>query len=116
MGKNGYLQRQKQFTHAAQDATRQTYTQFLTDTLILTLNDSEVMGKDTFGEERIRKVLDAWGKKYDEFFEALMKTPETDYVRQKMDNALKAICKSGKFVPFEKRYDYLPEISYEKKR
>ena len=84
--------------------------------LILTLNDPEIMGKDVFGEARIRRILDGWGKKYDYYFDALTKGDEADYYRQKLDDKIKAICKSGDFVPFEQRYDWLPEIRYENKR
>lgn len=49
MAKNGYLARRKVRDGVLQDATRQTYQQYMTDTLILTLNDPEVMGKDVFG-------------------------------------------------------------------
>lgn len=34
-----------------------------------------------------------------------------------MDAAMKRICgKSGDFVPFEKRYEWLPEITYGQKK
>ena len=53
MAKNGYLARRKVRDSVLQDATRQTYQQYMTDTLILTLNDPEVMGKDVFGYKRL---------------------------------------------------------------
>ena len=114
MGKrNGYLARQKVRDGVLQDATRQTYQQYMTDTLILTLNDPEVMGKDVFGYKRLKKVLEAWGKCYDRYFDALTKNPEADYAREKMDRLMKQICgDSGDFVPFEERYEWLPEITY----
>ena len=67
MGKNGYLERRKVRDTVMQDAIRQTYQQYMTDMLILTLNDPEVMGKDVFGYKRLKKVLDAWGKNYDKY-------------------------------------------------
>lgn len=113
MGKNGYLQRRKARDTVMQDAIRQTYQQYLTDMLILTLNDPEVMGKDVFGYARLKKVLDAWGKKYDEYFDALTMNPEADYARDKMDAAIKGIVKDHQdFFPFEERYKWLPEIRY----
>lgn len=116
MGKNGYLERRKVRDNVMQDAIRQTYQQYMTDTLILTLNDPDVMGKDVFGYKRLKKVLDAWGKCYDKFFDALTKNDEADYARAKMDQAMQRICEgSGDFIPFEKRYDWLPEITYGKK-
>ncbi len=39
MGKNGYLAKRKIRDNVMQDAIRQTYQQYMTDTLILTLND-----------------------------------------------------------------------------
>ena len=100
-----------------QDAIRQTYQQYMTDTLIPTLNDPEVMGKDVFGYVRLKRVLDAWGKKYDQFFDALTKNPEADYARAKMDAAMKAIVWNNQdFIPFEQRYQWLPEIRYDGKR
>lgn len=113
--KNDYLARQKARDRVLQDATRQTYQQYMTDTLILTLNDPDVMGKDVFGYGRLMKVLDAWGKKYDQYFDALTKNPEADYAREKMDRCMKVITGEERFIPFEKRYDWLPDIDYEKK-
>jgi predicted TIM-barrel fold metal-dependent hydrolase len=85
----------------------------MTDTLMFTLNDPEVMGKDVFGHARLKKVLEAWGRYYDKFFDALTLNPEADYARAKMDEVLKRICgDSGDFIPFEERYDWLPEIRY----
>lgn len=116
MGKNNYLARQKERDRVLQAATRQTYQQYMTDTLILTLNDPEVMGKDVFGYKRLKKVLDAWGKYYDLFFDALTKNPEANYAREKMDRLMKQICgDTGDFIPFEQRYEWLPEITYGKK-
>lgn len=115
--KNDYLARRKVRDTVLQDATRQTYQQYMTDMLILTLNDPEVMGKDVFGYARLKKVLDAWGKNYDKYFDALTKNPEADYAREKIDAAMKRICgNSGDFIPFEQRYDWLPDITYGKKK
>lgn len=110
--KGSFAQQLEARTRLLQQATRDTFVQYMTDMLILTLNDPDVMGKDVFGEARIRKILDAWGKKYDDYFDALTKSSEADYYQHKLDEKLRAICKSGDFVPFEKRYEWLPEIRY----
>ena len=115
--KNDYLVRQEAKKRTLQDATRQTFVQYMADTLMFTLNDPEVMGKDVFGHARLKKVLEAWGRYYDKFFDALTLSPEADYARAKMDEVLKRICgDSGDFIPFEERYDWLPEIRYGHKR
>ncbi len=103
---SAFLQQMNELRIASQNATKETYTQYLTDTLVLTLNDYG------WGEQRIRKLLADWGKVYDEYFDALRKEPETDYYRSKMDERIKDICKSGDWIPFEDRYRYLPEMKY----
>ena len=103
---SSFLQQMKELRLAVQDATKETYTQYLTDTLVLTLNDYG------WGEQRIRKFLDDWGKNYDKYFDALRKEPETDYCRAKLDERMKDICKSGDWIPFEDRYKFLPEMGY----
>lgn len=113
MGKKGtFAQQIQERNRVLQQATRDTFVQYMTDMLILTLNDPDVMGKDVFGEVRIRKILEALGKYYDEYFDALTKKPEADYMQSKMDEKLKMICKSGDFSPFTDRYEWLPEIKY----
>ena len=117
MGKNGYLERRKVRDTVLHDAIGQTYQQYMTDTLILTMNDTEVLGNDVFGFKRLKKILDAWGKKYDLYFDALTKKAEADYARVKMDAAMKLICgDSQDFIPFERRYEWLPEIRYDIRR
>lgn len=78
MGKNGYLERRKARDTVMQDAIRQTYQQYMTDMLILTLNDPEVMGKDVFGYKAAETGPGCLGKKYDQYFDALTKKPEAD--------------------------------------
>lgn len=113
--KNDYLARQKNKEKVLQEATRQTYVQYMTDLIMLTLNDPEVMGKDAFGYVRLKKVLEAMSQNYDRYFDALTLNPEADYARVKMDEALRRICGDAEdFLPFEKRYDWLPEITYGK--
>ena len=104
--KNALLERQADFRRAIQDATKETYAQYLTDTLVLTLSDYG------WGEQRIRKLLADWGATYDEYFDAMRTVPETDYYRAKMDERIAAICRSGNWQKFEDRYKYLPEMRY----
>lgn len=116
MGKrNGYLDRKAQRDIVMQEATRQTYVQYMTDILVMTLNDPAVMGKDVFGKTRITKVLKECGKKYDTYHAALEKGGESDYFRVKIDEAIKRIIGESDFVPFDQRYEWLAKISYDKK-
>lgn len=110
---NGYLQRKAQRELVIQQATRQTHEQYMIDMLIITLNDPAVMGKNVFGYLRIKKVLSAIGKNYDKYFPALTKDDEADYCRAKIDEAIKRIC-GDEFVPFEQRYEFLRNITYDR--
>lgn len=109
MKRSGYLQKQKTAVDAYSQAEKETYIQFMTDTLILTLNDPEVMGKDVFGRQRIKKVVEAWGRVYDQYHGALEKGDEQDYHQVKMDDALRSILGEEGFVPFKRRYDWIRE-------
>ena len=112
MGKNGYLARQKTVIDVYRQAEKQTYIQFMTDTLMLTLNDPKVMGKDVFGKERIKKLVAAWGKTFDKFHGALEKGDEADYYQEKMDVLLKRILGGDDFHPFSERYDWIKQQKY----
>lgn len=112
MGRNGYLDRQKKIVGAYRQAEKETYIQFMTDTLILTLNDPEVMGKDVFGKKRIEKVVLAWGKVYDEFHGALEKGDEADFFQEVLDRRLKRVLGEKDFHPFRERYEWLKQQVY----
>ena len=48
-GKNGYLKQRRAEIEAYRQAEKETYIQYMTDMLMVTLNDPEAMGKDVFG-------------------------------------------------------------------
>lgn len=112
MKKSGYLQRQKAAVGVYRQAEKDTYIQFMTDTLMVTLNDPAVMGKDVFGKQRIKKVVEAWGKAFDKYHGALEKNDEADYWQEKLDQQLRAIL-GDELVPFPKRYDWIPQFGYD---
>ena len=117
MKQSGLLKRQKaereKRDRTLQDATRQTFVQYMAEMFFFALNDPEVMGKDVLGYARLKRVLDAAEQNYDKFFDALTLNPEADYARQKMDDIMRRIVPKGEpFVPFEERYKWLPAITY----
>ena len=103
---SAFLARQADYRRASQEAMRKTFTQYLTDTLVITLN------RKGYGEKRIRDFLELWGQVYDEFFDCLRDVPETDYYRTKLDEVLKPLCTMEPFIPFEGRYEFLPDMRY----
>lgn len=113
---SGYLKRRKARDGVMEQAYKQTYQQYMTDMFIIALNDPAVMGKDVLGYKRLMRVLLAVEANYDRFFDALTKNAEADYSRVKMDAIMQNICPPEKFIPFEKRYEWLPEITYETRK
>ena len=113
---SGYLKRRKARDGVMEQAYKQTYQEYMTDMFIIALNDPAVMGKDVLGYKRLMRVLLAVEANYDRFFDALTKNAEADYARVKMDAIMQNICPPEKFIPFEKRYEWLPEITYEPRK
>ena len=113
MKRNAYLTRQQAKESVLQQATAEIYQQFMADTLMLTLNDPEIMGKDTFGYERLKRVAERWSRYIDQFYPALTGGPEADYLQTKMDEGIRQIMRGSEdFKPFEERYDWLPKNKY----
>lgn len=114
--RNAYLARRDAIEQQIWDAAQSTFVQYMADLFTLTLNDSQFMGKDTFGAARIKAVIEGV-KHYDGLYhEALETKAESDYLRETLDKNLLRILRNGpEFVPFRKRYPWLKEIRYRKK-
>ena len=82
------------------------------DMMCLALHDPEVMGRDTFGAERLKKVHAAMYEYEKMFHEAWVNTPESDYYQEKLDGALREIF--GEIDSFQVRYPYTKEWNYHK--
>lgn len=108
--RNDMPARQKAELTTFRQAEKETYIQFMTDTLVLTLNDPEIMQKDVFGKKRIQRVLEGWGKKYDQYCGALYPGDEADYHQIKLDERLSQIF-GDDFEKFGKRYYWLNDLT-----
>lgn len=106
--KVGYIQRRDARVNVYREAEKDTTIQFMTDMLMLTLNDPDVMGKDVFGKKRLARVIKAWGEKWDQYHGALEAGDERDYYQEKLDQALRRIIGDA-LIPFRERYDWLSE-------
>lgn len=73
------------------------------DLIAIVQADSAVMGKDTFGPERITRISDARNALMDKYVNALEPHPEADYLREDIDRRLKQIMKD-RFAPWKDRY------------
>ena len=116
MGKNDFLARQRALQQAFFDAGIQSGRQQIMDMLSLVLNDPSIMGKDTFGKDRLIRVITGIGEYIDKYQTAWEKSDEADYYQKKMDAALAAIYGESLHDSFYDRYRYAPEYDYTKGR
>lgn len=82
------------------------------DMVSIVLRDPDIMGKDTFGKERLLKVVKGVGDYVDYFQKAWEKHDETDVYRDKLDKALADAYGEGMYDSFMMRYEYAPEYDY----
>jgi len=75
------------------------------DALTLVLNDKEVMGKDTFGQDRLNKLCVALNAKIGEILPGMSDAVNASYIRAQVDRELEKICKES-FEPWEVRYEF----------
>ena len=116
MAKKDFLARQAAVNHGYFEAGLQMGRQQILDLVSLVLRDPEIMGKDTFGKDRLLKVVKGVGDYIDLYQKAWEKDNETDYYRAKLDEALAEAYGEGLHDSFLERYPYAPEYSYVKGR
>jgi hypothetical protein len=114
MGKNDYLAKQRAVQMAFFEAGLQSGRQQIMDMMSLVLNDKEIMGRDTFGKDRLVRVITGIGKYIDKFQTAWEKSDEADYYQNKLDAALAEIYGESLHDSFYERYKYAPEYNYQK--
>lgn len=112
MAKNGYLERQRIEKQAHFDAGLQMGRQQILDMMCISLNDPDVMGKDTFGKDRLLRLVKAIGEYIDVFQKAWERDPETDYYRAKLDDWLARIYGDEMHDSFNTRYEYCTDFNY----
>lgn len=111
---NAYLAKQAAVNHGYFTAGLQSGRQQILDLVSLVLRDPEIMGKDTFGKDRLLKVVKGVGDYIDLYQKAWEKTDETDYYRAKLDAALAEAYGEGLHDTFSKRYEYCCDYDYMK--
>ena len=90
-GKNDFLAKQRAMQQAFFEAGLASGRQQIMDMMSLVLNDKEIMGKDTFGKDRLVKVIKGIGEYIDKYQPAWEKSDEADYYQKKMDASLASI-------------------------
>lgn len=113
---NHYLARQQAIQQAYFDEGLRCGRQQILDMMSLVLRDPDIMGKDTFGKDRLIKVVQGIGGKIDQYQPAWEKTDETDYYQSKLDAELADAYGDDLHDSFHKRYEFAPEYDYNKGR
>ena len=114
MAKNDFMARQKAIQRGFFDTGLRCGRQQIIDMLSLVLRDQDIMGKDTFGKDRLLKVIKGIGEYIDTYQKAWEKDDETDYYRAKIDAALAEAYGENLHDSFLQRYDSAPEFDYTK--
>lgn len=110
MGKISGMQRYaEQFAQAKVEATQRLISQYMIDTLQMTLHQTEGWGYD-----RIMRLTEAWVQTQREYTPALNSNdPAADVMQEHMDRVMAQII-SGKqeLRPFPERYHELRKVTY----
>ena len=114
MSKNGYLEKRAALNQGFLDAGEQLGMQKMWDYIQLALRNPEVMGKDTFGKDRLIKIVKAIGEKIDYFQPAWEKCDDADYYQKEMDDSLAKVYGESLADSFYERYQFAPEFDYMK--
>lgn len=99
----------EQFAQAKVEAAQRLISQYMIDTLQMTLHQTEGWGYD-----RIMRITEAWQQTRDEYMPVLnSKDPSADVMQEHMDRVMTQII-SGKqdLKPFGERYDELRKVTY----
>lgn len=116
MRKNDYIARRDAERKGFFTAGEQVGRQIMLDMMVLALRDPDIMGKDTFGKDRLLKVVKGIEHYMDVFDKAFQATDETDYWRAKLDAALADAFGEGMHDTFSQRYEYCRDYDYVKGR
>ena len=110
--KSGYMQREVAMQDSFFNAGKDFGMQLMMDCWQMALNDSDVMGKDVIGGDRMEKIFYVVSDLVHFYHDASnIKNPEADVLQEKMDAKLRKIWKK-KLVPFEQRYTMIKKCKY----
>ena len=111
--KNSYLEKQRAMQQGFLDVGEQFGLQKMWDYVQIVLHDPKVMGKDTFGAERLDKIFQALKTVADEYHIAFTNDKEADYYQEMLDRQIRDIW-GDKTMPFYERYPELKQVRYDK--
>ena len=115
MGRNDFLEKQKQRDRKFFEAGMQFGMQLVTDFHQLTLHDKSVMGSRVLGRVMLEKVAANCAKLDDHFYNAFSGTVDADYLQEEMDAGLREIF-GADLIPCRERYPMMKQFDYTKSR
>ena len=106
---SGMIAFAEQFAQAKVEAAQRLISQYMTDTLQMTLHQTE-----GWGYERIMRLTEAWQQTQKEYTPALNSNdPAADVRQEHMDRVLAQIINGkAELIPFPDRYPDLKKIEY----
>ena len=106
---SGMIAFAEQFAKAKVDAAQRLTSQYMIDTLQMTLHQTEGWGYD-----RIMRLTEAWQQTQKEYTPALNSNdPAADVRQEHMDRVLKEIINGkAELIPFPDRYNELKKVTY----
>ena len=110
---NAYLKKQREIEQASLSIGMQVGFQECFDLMCLCLHDPAVMGKDTFGADRIRKLFEALHQYERELGDAWSMEVESDVQQEHLDAMLREIFGEG-LAPFATRYPEVAKPNYKR--
>ena len=90
-------------------------TQKMWDIFQIILHNPDVMGKDTFGKERLARIYKAMKVMVNEYHTAFTADKEADWWQEKIDAQLREIW-GDELTTFYDRYPDIKKIQYDKGR
>lgn len=106
---SGMIAFAEQFAQAKVEAAQRLISQYMIDTLQMTLHQTE-----GWGYERIMRLTEAWQQTQKEYTPALNSNdPAADVCQEHMDRVLKEIIRDkAELIPHAERYKDLKKVTY----
>ena len=114
-GKNAYIKARDERDRKFFEAGMQMGCQMVHDFVQIALRDSETMGKDTFGVNRLKKVFMKCSDLDDYYHLAFTGHKEADKRQEELDAMLREIWGEDT-VPFAERYPFVKKYGYMKQQ
>lgn len=115
MAVSGYLEKKRNREQALMDVATESGMQRVVDYLTLVLHDPQYMGSDTFGRERIDRVIAGITACDKEFADAYTTKPEADVAQDRLDRGLREVY-GDELQPFAERQPYIKQLGYKARK